>query len=185
PPSKQLLSGVDGFDELIGGGLPESSVTLVFGPSGSGKTSLGLSFINRASVEEPALLFGFYETPTRICAKARALGLDLDRKIDEGHLEIIWKPMTENLLDKLGHQLLQAVRRRNVKRLLIDGLGGFERAALHRPRMSEFFTALTNELRSLGVTTIATWELRDLFGPTVTAPGSEISSLIDNLLLLR
>lgn len=184
-PSKQLPSGVDGFDELIGGGLPENSVTLVFGPSGSGKTSLGLSFINRASVEDPALLFGFYETPTRIRAKARALGLDLDRKIDEGHLEIIWKPMTENLLDKLGHELLHAVRRRNVKRLLIDGLGGFERAALHRPRMSEFFTALTNELRSLGVTTIATWELRDLFGPTVTAPGSEISSLIDNLLLLR
>jgi circadian clock protein KaiC len=185
PPSGQLPSGVDGFDELIGGGLPESSVTLVFGPSGSGKTSLGLSFLNQASVDEPALLFGFYETPSRIRAKARALGLDLDRKIDDGTLQLIWKPMTENLLDKLGHQLLQAVRGRNVKRLLIDGLGGFERAALYQPRLNEYFSALTNELRSLGVTTIATWELRDLFGPTVAAPGSEISSMIDNLFMLR
>ena len=51
--------------------------------------------------------------------------------------------------------------------------------------MTEYFSALTNELRALGVTTIATWELRDLFGPTLTAPGSELSSLIDNLVMLR
>ena len=52
--------------------------------------------------------------------------------------------MTENLLDRLGHQLLHAVRIRRVKRLLIDGLGGFERAAVHQPRMNEFFSALIN-----------------------------------------
>jgi circadian clock protein KaiC len=93
--------------------------------------------------------------------------------------------MTENLLDKLGHRLLGEVRAQGTKRLLMDGLGGFERAAIYPPRLVEFFAALTNELRALGVTTIATWELRDLFGPTVTAPGSEISSLLDNLVMLR
>ena len=98
---------------------------------------------------------------------------------------MVWNPMVENLLDKLGHRLLQAVKQRGVKRLLIDGLGGFERAAISSSRLVEFFAALTNELRALGVTTVATWELRDLFGPTVTAPGSEISSLLDNLIMLR
>ena len=185
PSSEIVGSGVDGLDSLLGGGLPAGSVTLVFGPSGAGKTALGLSFLAEAKEEEPALHFGFYETPARLQAKARALGVDIERHMASGDLEVIWQPMTENLLDKLGHQLLQAVRRRNVKRLFIDGLGGFQRAAVHQPRVTEFFCALTNELRALGVTTIATWELRDLFGPTLTAPGSELSSLIDNLVMLR
>lgn len=178
-------SGTQGFDALLGGGLPENSITLVFGPSGSGKTSLGLNFLDGATAEAPALHFGFYESPSRVLGKARALGLGLDDHIRSGTLEIIWNPMTENLLDKLGHRLLDAIKARGVKRLLIDGLGGFERAALHPPRLVEFFAALMNEVRALGVTTLATWELRDLFGPTVMAPGSEISSLLDNLVMLR
>jgi len=183
--AKRIASGTAGFDAMLGGALPESSVTLVFGPSGCGKTSLGLNFLNQASAEEPALHFGFYETPSRLLKKARALGVDLETPVNLGFLEVIYNPMTENLLDKLGHRLLDAIRSRGVKRLLIDGLGGFERAAVHPSRLVEFFAALTNEVRALGVTTIATWELRDLFGPTVTAPGSEISSLLDNLVMLR
>jgi circadian clock protein KaiC len=185
PGSALITSGTTGFDALLGGGLPESSVTLVFGPSGCGKTSLGLNFLSQASAEEPALHFGFYETPSRLLKKARALGVDLETAMKSGALEMIWSPMTENLLDKLGHRLLDAIRSRGVKRLLIDGLGGFERAAVHPSRLVEFFAALTNEIRALGVTSLATWELRDLFGPTVTAPGSEISSLLDNLVMLR
>jgi circadian clock protein KaiC len=180
-----VASGIKGFDDLLGGGLPGGSVTLIFGPSGSGKTSFGLNFLNRASVDEPALHFGFYETSRRLMAKASALGLDFDRHTHAGDLEIIWNPMSENLLDKLGHQLLQAVRSRKVKRLLIDGLGGFQRAAVYQPRMTEFFSALTNELRALGVTTLATWELPDVVSPTLTVPGSEVSSLADNLIMVR
>jgi circadian clock protein KaiC len=146
---------------------------------------MGLNFLSQASKDEPALHFGFYETPARIRAKARALGVDLDTPIESGALEVIWNPMTENLLDKLGHRLLDAIQARGVKRLLIDGLGGFERAAVYPPRLVEFFAALMNEIRRLGVTAIATWELRDLFGPTVAVPGSEISSLLDNLVMLR
>lgn len=178
-------SGVDGLDELLGGGLPKGSVTLLFGPSGSGKTSFGLSFLQKASSQEPALHFGFYETPAQLLVKSKALGLRLDEAHAAGHLEVIWQPLTENLIDKLAYVLLENVRRRNVKRLVIDGLGGFERAAVHKPRLVEFFAVLTNELRALGVTTVATWELRDFFSPNVTAPGPEISSVIDNLIMLR
>lgn len=183
--SHEVASGTEGLAAAMGGALQGSSVTLVFGPSGCGKTSLGLNFLAQASEEEPALHFGFYEPPGRLMNKARALGVHLDEVVASGALKIIWNPMTENLLDKLGQRLLDEVRAQGTKRLLIDGFGGFERAAIHPPRLVEFFAALTNELRALGVTTIATWELRDLFGPTVSAPGSEISSLLDNLVMLR
>jgi circadian clock protein KaiC len=185
PEPTPVTSGVDGLDVLIGGGLPSRSVTLLLGASGAGKTSFGLSFLGAASEEAPALHFGFYETPERLLLKARSLGIPLDRLVESGALEIIWRPLSEHLLDSLGHQLLDAVRRRGVRRLVIDALGGFERAAVQKERMVEFFATLTNELRALGVTAIATWEIHDLFGRNVNAPTPEISSILDNLMVLR
>lgn len=184
-PKKRVSASIKGLDDLLGGGFPSGSTTLLYGPTGGGKTSLGIGFLSGASVAEPALHFGFYESPDRLERKAESLGIDLKSAISSGSLEVIWHPMTENMIDKLGHRLLDAVRRREVKRLFIDGLGGFERAAVNSQRLVEFYAALTNELRALGVTTIASWELRDLFGPSVAAPGPEVSSLIDNLILVR
>lgn len=170
PDTRPLASGIEGLDLLTGGGLPCGSTTLLIGPSGSGKTSFGINFLAASSVTEPALHFGFYETPKRLLHKAKALGLDLQGQIDRGELEISWHPLTENLLDKLAYRLLDAVSARGVKRLFVDSFGGFERAAIHRPRLVEFFAALTNELRAKGVTTVATWEMRDLFASEVAAP---------------
>lgn len=185
PAPTAVASGIDGFDALIGGGLPSQSVTLLLGPSGVGKTSFGLSFLSAASEEMPGLHFGFYETPDRLLLKARSLGVPLDRLVAAGALEILWHPLGENLLDSLGHRLLEAVRRRGVRRLLIDGLGGFERAAVQKERIVEFLATLTNELRAQGVTAIATWEMRDLFASNLHAPIPEISSILDNLMVLR
>jgi hypothetical protein len=44
--------------------------------------------------------FGFNETPAAILDKARALGLPIERLIEEGHIGLIWQPTTEGLLDE-------------------------------------------------------------------------------------
>jgi len=176
-------TGVAGLDDMLGGGPPAGTVTLLAGPTGSGKTTLGLHFLSQASEAEPALHFGFFETPDRLRAKAAALGITL---AEEGTaLEMQRIALGDNILDKLAYQLLDHVRSRGVKRLFIDGLGGFERASVHRPRLVEFFASLMDQLRLGGVTTLATWELRELVGTDVSAPISEISAILDNMVLLR
>ena len=186
PPSGvRIQTGVDGLDELTGGGLPEGSVTILMGPPGSGKTSLGLTFFSLASASDPALYFSFFETPERLIMQAAAFGLKIDPLISSAAAEIIWNPLTENIMDKLAHQLLEAVKRSGVKRLVIDGISGFERAAVTPARLVEFFASLTNELRALNVTTIMTWEVRDLFGNAGTSPLPDISALLDNLVVIR
>ncbi|MBU6450079.1 MAG: serine/threonine protein kinase [Rhodospirillales bacterium] len=185
PSSARIQTGVNGLDQLIGGGLPEGSVTILMGPPGSGKTSLSLSFFSLASASQPALYFGFFETPERLIMKASSFGLAIDPLISSGAAEIIWNPLTENIMDKLAHQLLAAVKRSGVKRLIIDGLNGFERAAVTPGRLVEFFASLTNELRALNVTTIMTWEMREIYGKAGTSPLPDISALLDNLLVVR
>jgi circadian clock protein KaiC len=177
-------TGIDGLDEIVGGGLPAGSVTLLAGHPGSGKTSFGLSFLHHTPPDERSLHFGFYETSARLLAKSKALGMDISSQVHD-QINIIWNPLTENLLDKLAYQLLENIRRRDVKRLFIDGMGGFERASISPARMVEFFAALTNELRALGVTTIMTWELRELSGGNVPTPLPEISAILDNLVEIQ
>jgi circadian clock protein KaiC len=53
-----LRSGVPGLDELLGGGLPESSFSLLAGPTGSGKTTLAHQIMFAlASPTAPAMYF--------------------------------------------------------------------------------------------------------------------------------
>lgn len=186
PGSEERVSlGSRSIDGLLHGGLRSASSTVIFGPTGGGKTSLGLHFLSQATRERPGLLFGFYETPPRLLLKAETMGLDLRAKVDEGALAMQWFPPTENILDVLGHRLLAAVRERGAKRVFVDGLDGFINAAVYPERISHFLSALTNALRIHGVTTLYTAELQELFSAEVRLPMQGISSLMENILLVR
>jgi circadian clock protein KaiC len=167
-PDERCATGVDQLDAMISGGIPRGTTTLVLGASGSGKTTLGLHFLSQSSAEDPGLLFGFYETPLRLRVKAAGIGIALDGLVEQGYLEILCHPPTEDILDALGNRLVEAVRRRRVKRLVIDGLLGFQEIAADRPhRIGRFLTALANELRALNVTTFYTAETRNLIGGAI------------------
>jgi circadian clock protein KaiC len=185
PVEEKIPSGVPDLDAMIGGGLQCISATLVIGPSGSGKTSLGLSFVSGCTPEEPGLIFGFYETVERMKRKADGLGLDLRRQLDSGAVRMIWQPTTEQFMDMLAYRLLEVVRQGGYRRVLIDSLGAIARASIDPTRHVEFFTALINELRAMGVTVMATWEIRDVFDSNAHTPAMELSSLFDNLLMVR
>lgn len=181
----RLSVGIAGLDAMLGGGVPEASVTGVLGPSGIGKTTLGLHFVCGSSAAEPGLFFGFYETPPRLLQQASHLGLDLEGAVGRGEIEIVWQPQGENIQDALGHRLLDAVARRGVRRLFVDGLGGFLETSVEPGRISRFFSVLVDELRARGVTTLYTMETRDLIGPGIQMPVSGLSSLVENLIALR
>jgi len=180
----RLTSGIPTLDVMIDGGLPRASCTMVMGPTGAGKTSVGLAFLSGCSKEEPGLLFGLYESPGRLLKKAQALGFDLASKVQAGHLTIQSQLPNEPLLDALGHQLLEMVAATGARRLFLDSMSRMARAATDPSRVTGFFSALTDELRAREVTVMTSWETADLLGRP-GAPLSEISPIVDNLLLIR
>lgn len=181
-----LELGIPTLDALMGGGLFRGSTTLIKGPPGIGKTHLGLAFLAEgAALGEPGLHFGFYEGPPRLLQKADRIGLGLRGAVDGGVVEMIWNPEHEQLADALAHRMLEAITRRGVKRLVIDGLGAFLESLIYPERAGDFFAALTNELRAGGVTTLITAEARDLVGAEVEVPVSGISAMVENVLFLR
>jgi circadian clock protein KaiC len=181
----RISTGIEKLDVMTHGGLMADSSTLLLGPSGAGKTTLGTAFLRESSKAEPGLHFGFYESPDRLVANAQLIGIDLKSRVAAGHLEILWRSTVERILDSLGNELIEAVRRRKVRRLFIDGLGGFAAAAEAPERLSPFFAAIANELRSLGVTTVCSVETDNLIGPELQLPIVGGSALTENMVLLR
>ena len=61
PKSK---TGVDGLDEITGGGFPKGRPTLICGSAGCGKTLMGIQFLVKGITEygEPGVFMSFEET---------------------------------------------------------------------------------------------------------------------------
>lgn len=78
-PTTKLRTGIAGFDEITGGGLPLGRTTLLLGGPGSGKTVMALqTLVGGAHFEKEAGIFVAFEEPARhIIANAATFGWDL------------------------------------------------------------------------------------------------------------
>ena len=191
PPSTvdhehRLGFGVRELDEMLHGGLPSHSMTMVLGPSGSGKTTLGVQFLAEGARRgEPGLFFGFFEKPSELLRKAERIGLSLREHFERGMLDFVWQLPVEVVLDTLAERLLEQVHRRRVRRLVIDSMQAFHAAGEYPERLGEVLSALTDELEARGVTTMYTMETRDLIGSQIEIPLVGFSAITHNLILMR
>ena len=184
-PGRRVSSGIARLDAMLGGGIPAASTTMVMGSSGTGKTTIGLHFLSRSSSDEPGLMFGFYETQVSLRAKADRIVPALGPLFDSGAVELLWQTPTSDLIDAYGKTLIDAVERRKVRRLFIDGLTAFRSGAVDPSRVGNFFSALSNELRVRGVTTIYSLEVPNILGTAAHVPVDDASNLAENMILLR
>src|SRR5881227_3199473 len=76
-------TGIQGLDQITGGGLPRGRPTLVCGSAGCGKTLLAMEFLVRGATEfdEPGVFLAFEETAEELAQNVRSLGFDLDELV--------------------------------------------------------------------------------------------------------
>ena len=99
---QKLPSGVPGFDEVLGGGIPEFSFNLIAGGPGSGKTTLAhqIMFAN-ASPERKAVYFSIIgEPPIKMLRYQQQYAFFDAAKVGDGTIRFI-------------HLGLEALRRRD------------------------------------------------------------------------
>lgn len=81
PKTTKTPSGIIGFDQITGGGLPHGRTTLLMGGPGSGKTIFALQFLvhGAQACAEPGIFVAFEETPKRLVANFEGLGWNLTK----------------------------------------------------------------------------------------------------------
>ena len=186
PSMTSVALDVDGLDEMLGGGLPKASNTIVLGPTGSGKTILGLQFLAAGlRRDEPGLYVGFYERPAGVFAKSERLKLGLRAAHDAKRLHVQWEGPVEGVVDAALERMFATINQHGVRRLVFDGLHGFRHQAEYADRVRTAFSAVGDELTRGGVTSIFTLETRDVIGPRLEIPVDGVSALAENVIVLR
>src|SRR5512147_1055884 len=76
-------TGIQGLDEITGGGLPRGRPTLVCGGPGCGKTLFAMEFLVRGAIDhgEPGVFMSFEESEDELAANVASLGFDVKRLI--------------------------------------------------------------------------------------------------------
>ncbi len=161
-------TGIQGLDELTGGGLPQRRPTLLCGSAGCGKTLLAMEFLVRGAVDsgEPGVFMAFEESTGELATNFASLGHDLKAlvaqkklalefvHIERSELEETGAYDLEGLFIRLGH----AIDSIGAKRVVLDTVealfSGLSNTAILRTELRRLF----RWLKEKGVTAIITGE---------------------------
>ncbi len=161
-------TGIHGFDEITGGGLPRGRPTLLCGGAGCGKTLFAMEFIVRGAMlfGEPGVFMSFEETTDELKANVASLGLDLARLESEKKVLLEFVHIERSEIHETGEYDLEglfvrlnlAIDSIGAKRVVLDTLealfAGLPNEAILRAELRRLF----RWLKTKGVTAVITAE---------------------------
>jgi circadian clock protein KaiC len=161
-------TGINGFDEITGGGLPRGRPTLVTGAAGAGKSLFGIEFIVRGARDfgEPGVILAFEESQSDLVTNVASLGFDLDQLERDGMVAIDAFRLDPAELMETGAfdleglfiRLASAVESVGAKRVVLDTIellfSALPNEAIVRAELGRLF----RWLKDRGLTTVITGE---------------------------
>jgi len=160
-------TGIQGFDEMLGGGLPAARTTLVAGGPGAGKTVLTLQALVYGARElgEPGIFVAFEETAARLQANAAGFGWNLPELQDQ-HLFFLdaqpqpeWVQSGQFDLDGLLAGLDQRVKEMGARRIAFDAIDVVLALMDDRRAIQQQVHLLHNWLAERQLTALLTYKL--------------------------
>ena len=161
-------TGIQGLDEITGGGLPRGRPTLICGGPGCGKTILAMEFLINGAREfnEPGVFVSFEETIDDLTQNFASLGLDPRPLAARKKLSLDYVRVEPNEIQETGNydldglfiRLEHAIDAIGAKRIVLDTIealfSGLSDTRVLRAELRRLF----NWLRTKGVTAIVTGE---------------------------
>ena len=161
-------TGIQGVDEITGGGFPRGRPTLICGSAGAGKTLLAMEFLVRGATEynEPGVFMAFEETAPELTQNVRSLGFDLDELVKQRKLLIDYVRIERSEIDETGDYDLEglfirlgsAINTIGAKRVVLDTIenlfAGLQNQGILRAELRRLFRWLKDK----GVSAVITAE---------------------------
>ncbi len=183
--AERASTGIAGLDEMLGGGLPRASSTVIQGATGTGKTLLGLQFLLEGARQgEPGIHFTLEETADQLRAVAQSFGWDLREIEQRGLFSIHYASPVELSTDAFLDRARQLVEQVGARRAVLDSLTSLELGVPSERRFKELVYAMTKHFRAQRVTLNLNMDIADLLG-SAQLSGHGISFAADNVIQLK
>lgn len=161
-------TGVPGFDEITGGGLPAGRASLVCGSAGAGKTLFAMEFLVRGATvyNEPGVFMSFEESSEELATNVASLGFDLNQLVDDKKLVLDYVFIERSEIEETGEYDLEglflrldhAINSIGAKRVVLDTLEALFSALPNEAIIRAELRRLFRWLKEKGVTALITSE---------------------------
>ena len=170
---KRHITGIDGLDEMLGGGVPDKSITLLCGGPGVGKTILTLQYMMTAVERgEPCVYLSLEEPMVKKIENAKAFGWDIAKAEETdkiASLDIYMVPHSQGVVEPIDrrrgkiqfsieNEIEVAVKRIGAKHIIVDPITSLlvheSRSGKKRHLIGQLFEAI----RKLNCTAVITSE---------------------------
>lgn len=165
---EKCQTGIKGLDDVLKGGLPQGRPSLICGGAGCGKTLLACEFLVHGALDEgePGVFMAFEETQEDLAKNLAALGIDLEKLIEENNIFVDYVHIDRSEIEETGVydleglfvRLASAISIVGAKRVVLDTIEtlfvGFSDDAILRSELRRLF----RWLKERGVTAVITAE---------------------------
>lgn len=168
----RVKTGIPGLDELVDGGLPKGSFTLVSGRCGTGKSIMAMQYLIKGitDYDEPGIFVSFERGTDAIARDMRQFGWRITTQQKQGNLRMLGGPLDEimGFGEKAGakpedliDEMAEVVEEMGAERLSVDGLGQFSMMFPDELSYRSGLAGLGRRLNELGCTSLMTSEVEE------------------------
>ncbi len=193
----RCITGIRGLDEILRGGIPYGSATLVAGTCGSGKTTLGMEFLmNGALAGEACAHFSATEPSVKLLENIRQYSFFDMGTVDRGLINVFdmdvlfsWLGLdksTFNLddIDAMVKAITDIVNTIGVTRLVIDSVTSLCYKVPNEQLIRDFLFKLGKSLSTLGCTTLLIAEITSVVGSSHRSAFGVEEAIADGIIVL-
>lgn len=165
----RVNTGIEGFDDIIEGGLPQGKSYLISGEPGTGKTLFAIQYLmHGASQGEHGIYVSIDEKPEHVISDAEAMGWDIQKHLDSGLIQILdvsssfthahLKKKEKLAVEQIVEGLASHTKDMAVKRLIIDPVAPLIFSEGGKQEVAEYLRALVFSIEEVikGCTTLLT-----------------------------
>lgn len=180
-----MPSGIAELDALMGGGPLRGTTTLLAGPAGAGKTTLAMQYACSACARgENVAIFEFDERIGTMLLRSKAMGMDLQKCMDDGTLTVSQIDPAEIPPGEFAWRIRREVEDRNCRLVIVDSLAGYLTAMTQEQHLLLQMHEMLSFLNQSGVVTLLINPQAGLVGTMATA-SLNISYVADAVILIR
>ena len=163
----KIRSGIDGFDELVNGGLPRGQSVLVTGGTGTGKSTLAMQFVYRGAkvYDEPGIYVTLEENVQSILKNTSSYGWDIEslQKKDKIALVDVAPAVSGQLrrvdVTDIFSNVSALWKKMGAKRIVIDPITVFGMQAENSMQLRQDLLRFSSLLKQLDATIIFVTEI--------------------------